>query len=111
MDVDGEAKDPGRYRGMVGTISKTCCAVALRGRAPVPGVTTASGAFITACTRASCDIPSCQLSGPVLTMLVLRPRPSQRQCMSFPGMIWHKRPVSTCRISMNLESNNKIYGG
>jgi hypothetical protein len=51
--LTGEAREPGRYNGMVGTSSKTCCATALVGLGPAPGVTIGSGAFIAPWTRAS----------------------------------------------------------
>lgn len=114
VDCDGDESEPGRYRGMVGISSKTCCAVArvLIPRAAPGGP--GGSEFMTPCTRGSCDMPSDQPSGPGVAgglFVVLAPRPSHMHRMSLPGMIWHRRPVSTWRISMKRESKRRMYGG
>ena len=93
----------------MGTSSTTCCATATD---LAPGVRGSSGAFMTACTRASCDGVSCHPLGPgVVTWGALLPRPSQMQRISVPLMIWASRPVSMCRISMKRVSKRSTYGG
>ena len=110
VDCEGDDKDPGRYNGIVGMSSNTCCAT---GRGP-PLTTPVCGSspVMTPCTRGSCSIPSDQPSGPgVAGVFAAVPRPSQMQRMSLPGMICASRPVSIWRISMKRESKRRIYGG
>jgi len=110
VEVEGEAKDPGKYKGIVGTSSTTCWATALVALTTLLPVAAGSGPFITACIRASWlgwSNPSAEGVG---SGYALSPRPSQTHRMSLPGIIWARRPVSTWRISMNRLSNISTYG-
>ena len=64
VPCEGDESDPGKYKGMVGINSKTCCTVARATRDPGPLEGDGSGPFITPCTRGSCDTVSSQPSGP-----------------------------------------------
>lgn len=104
-----ELSAPGLYNGTVGSSSNTCCATARDiDRAP------ASVEFITACTCASCTMPSSSTPpfvGSVVTgLLRLTPLPSQMHRTSLPGMICTSRPVSNRRTSMNRLSKRRMYG-
>lgn len=99
MDCEGDESEPGRYSGMVGISSNTCCAT---GRAAPrfgpDGAGAGSAEFMTPCTRGSCEMASVHPSGPGVDgglELEAAPRPSQMQRRSLPGMICASRPVST----------------
>jgi hypothetical protein len=96
-----------RKSGAAGTSSRTCCTAPC----PVPNDPVRpwaeSSARITQCTRASCNGTSSHVPlGPGAIDGAF-----QMHRRSFPGMIWHSRPVSMWRTSMKRESKMRTYGG
>lgn len=83
MGDDGDANDPGRYSGIVGISSNTCCPTALLRRL------VGSVAFITPCTLASCTTRSISLISPlgVSGGRRLDPLPSQIHPTPLPAII------------------------
>jgi hypothetical protein len=108
----GDASLSGRKSGTVGINSKICCPVPCAGP-PEPGRPCGTSSVrMTPCTRASCDGASSQLPlGPGAGSGNDAPRPSQMHRRSWPGIIWHSHPVSTCHTSMKRESKMRMYGG
>jgi hypothetical protein len=108
----GDARFSGRNNGTVGINSNMCCVTPRAAPVEPARVCGASSARMTPCTRASCDGASSQFPlGPGARGGIDAPRPSQMHRRSLPGIIWHSRPVSTCRTSMNRESKMRMYGG
>jgi hypothetical protein len=92
--------------------SNTCCTTPRPELDEPPRPCAESSARMTPCTRASCDGASSHVPlGPGAIGGADPPRPSQMHRRSFPGMIWHSRPVSMWRTSMKRESKMRTYGG
>jgi hypothetical protein len=108
----GDVSFSGRKSGTVGINSKMCCTTPRAAPDGPARPSDVSSARMTPCTRASCDGASSQVPlGPGATGAIIAPRPSQMHRRSLPGIIWHRRPVSTCRTSMKRESKIRMYGG
>jgi hypothetical protein len=100
--------------GPAGMSSKTYCTTSRTATNDLMRPCVESSARMTQCTRASCDGTSSHSQVPLKPGAIGGddpPRQSQMHRRSFPGMIWHSRPVLMWRTSMKHESKMRTYGG